>query len=254
MAESPRSRPVSEVAVLGFALASLCALGALASGLGYRLHWWDLGTGFALLRWAAYGAVPAGLAAILGVFLARPHGGRRGLAWALLGVALALPPVLVPAYWLHTARSVPAIHDITTDLENPPAFEAVVPLRRGAPNPHRYAGLEVARQQRRAYPDIGPALVTATPERAFAQALAAARAMGWTIHAAEPETGRVEATDTTFWFGFRDDIVVRVTPHGNGARLDVRSVSRVGRSDLGTNARRVRAYLSALRERLPGAS
>ncbi len=246
MTEASRSRPVSEVAVLGFALALLCALGAVAAGLGYRLGWWGLGTAFGLLRWAAYGAVPAGLAAALGAFLARPRGGRRGLIWAVLGLALALPAILVPGYWLHQARSVPPIHDITTDFDDPPAFRAVVPLRREAPNPHGYGGPEVARQQRRAYPDIGPALVAATPERAFVQALAAARAMGWTIHAAEPASGRIEATDTTLWFGFRDDIVVRVTPHAGGARVDVRSLSRVGRSDLGTNARRVRAYLARI--------
>lgn len=254
MAPSPRRRPVSEVALLGLVLALLSALGAAASGLGHRLGWWDVAAGFTLLRWSAYAAVPAGAAALVGAVLARPGAGRRGFSLALAGAALAAATVLLPWQWLQTARSAPPIHDITTDTENPPAFEAVLPLRRGAPNPSVYGGPEVARQQRRAYPDIGPLRVGTGPAEAFGQALAAARAMGWEIHAADPASGRIEATDTTFWYGFKDDIVVRISARDGGARVDVRSLSRVGRGDVGTNARRVRAYLRALRQRLPAST
>jgi len=84
------------------------------------------------------------------------------------------------------------------------------------------------------------------PPVAFSRALEAAERMGWTLVANNPAEGRIEATDTTFWYGFKDDIVIRVTPAGAGSRVDVRSVSRVGRSDIGTNARRVRRYLAKL--------
>jgi uncharacterized protein (DUF1499 family) len=142
------------------------------------------------------------------------------------------------------ARSVPAIHDITTDWENPPAFSAVAPLRRGAPNPVEYGGAAVADQQRKAYPDIQPMLVDASPARTFERALEAAREMGWEIVDANPAQGRIEATATTLWFGFKDDVVIRVSATDSGSRIDLRSLSRVGRSDVGANAARIRAYLA----------
>jgi uncharacterized protein (DUF1499 family) len=82
----------------------------------------------------------------------------------------------------------------------------------------------------------------------FKRAEATARAMGWEIVAAEPGEGRIEATDTTMWFGFKDDIVIRIVPEGEGSRLDIRSMSRVGKSDLGKNADRIRKFLAALKE------
>jgi uncharacterized protein (DUF1499 family) len=86
-----------------------------------------------------------------------------------------------------------------------------------------------------------------TPGRAFDRAVAAAKAMGWDIVASDPAGGRIEATDTTFWFGFKDDVVVRVTPQPAGSRVDVRSLSRVGGGDLGANAARIRAFLAAVK-------
>jgi uncharacterized protein (DUF1499 family) len=112
--------------------------------------------------------------------------------------------------------------------------------------PAAYPGGEVAAAQRRAYPDIGPLALAMPPATAFARALDAAKGMGWEIVAADAGAGRIEATATTPWFGFRDDVVVRITPAAAGSRVDVRSVSRVGRSDLGTNARRIREYLAML--------
>ncbi|MGH7421143.1 MAG: DUF1499 domain-containing protein, partial [Candidatus Rokuibacteriota bacterium] len=90
------------------------------------------------------------------------------------------------------------------------------------------------------------------PDRVLARAVDVARGLGWEIVAVAPAEGRLEATDRTPWFGFRDDVVVRVRPDGAGSRVDVRSVSRVGRSDLGTNARRIRGFLEALRAQLRG--
>src|SRR6266480_64755 len=134
------------------------------------------------------------------------------------------------------ARSAPRINDITTDTERPPQFNKQL----------SYGGPQVAEQQRKAYPDIQPAVLAAGPEVAFARALAAAQAMGWEIVDAQPKEGRIEATATTFWFGFTDDVVVRITPLPAGSRIDARSKSRVGRGDTGTNAQRVRAYLKRL--------
>jgi uncharacterized protein (DUF1499 family) len=93
---------------------------------------------------------------------------------------------------------------------------------------------------------VKPAWLSVPPAQAFAQALAAARDMGWEIVAADSAAGRIEATATTFWYGFKDDVVIRVTPSDQGARIDVRSESRLGGSDVGTNARRITTYLKKL--------
>jgi uncharacterized protein (DUF1499 family) len=164
------------------------------------------------------------------------------IAALVLGAGIAY----FPWHWMQTAGAVPPINDITTDTENPPAFVAVIPLRAGAPVPAAYPGREVAAKQRGAYPDIRPLELALPPPAAFARALDAAKSAGWEIDAADAASGRIEATATTPWFGFRDDVVIRVTAIATGSRIDVRSVSRVGKSDLGTNARRVRAYLAEL--------
>jgi uncharacterized protein (DUF1499 family) len=104
-----------------------------------------------------------------------------------------------------------------------------------------------AAQQQRAYPDLEPLVLPLPPPQAFAKALAAARASGWQIVSADPGSGRIQAVATTFWFGFKDDVTVRVAPQGAGSRIDVRSRSRVGRGDAGANAARIRSYLKKLR-------
>jgi uncharacterized protein (DUF1499 family) len=109
----------------------------------------------------------------------------------------------------------------------------------------------VAAQQRRAYPDLSPVTLSAPPDQAFAAALAVAQGKGWEIVTADSAGGRIEATDTTRWFGFKDDVVIRLTEWGAGTRVDVRSVSRVGRGDAGTNARRIREFLDELSETSP---
>jgi uncharacterized protein (DUF1499 family) len=215
------------------------------AGLGTRAGLWSFGTGFSVLRWAAYIGIAAALLALLFLLILRP----RGATLAALGLALLLGTITVALPWQQrrTARSVPPIHDITTDLGDPPTFVAILPLRADAPNSAEYEGEEVAAQQRAAYPDIAPLFLETTPATAFTQALDAARAMGWEIVAADSTAGRIEATATTRWFGFKDDVVVRITADGSRSRVDVRSVSRVGRSDVGANAARIRKYLARLR-------
>jgi uncharacterized protein (DUF1499 family) len=214
----------------------------LASGPGVRFGLWPLNVGLILLGVAGLLGLAAVIAAIVGLCMPRVR--SIGLVVALaIGAAAAVPPVS----GLVRARSVPPIHDLSTDTENPPEFVAALKLRAGAPNPPGYAGKEVAEQQRKAYPDLQPLLLGVSSATAFARARAAAEAMGWEVVATDPAAGRIEAVATTFWFGFKDDIVVRITPAGSGSRIDVRSKSRVGVSDLGTNAQRIRAYLQRLK-------
>jgi uncharacterized protein (DUF1499 family) len=248
------SRLVRVLSALALVLAGLAGAGVLLAGPGYRFGAWGLGPAFALLRWSAQlGAVVAVLA--IGALLASLAGrARRPVGVALLALLIALAAFAIPWRMQAEARRVPPIHDITTDPEDPPAFVAVVPRRQGAMNPVEYGGPAVAAQQRRAFPELRPLDVAAPPERAFAAAEAAARKLGWEIVEAAPREGRLEATATTRWFGFKDDVVVRVRARGAGSRVDVRSLSRIGVGDLGVNAARVRAFIERLRaEGLPGA-
>ena len=225
-------------------LSFLAALLLLAAGPGTRMELWEFRTGFALMRWAAL----IGLAgAALGlVMLLVPRTRRSGRAGLLVALVLGLGVAFVPWNGMRQARAVPPIHDITTDTRRPPEFVAILPLRAEAPNPATYGGPEVAQAQLAAYPDLRTHRLDGAPAQAFERALQTARGMGWEIVAADAAAGRIEATDTTLWFGFKDDVVIRVEADGAGSRVDVRSVSRVGQSDVGTNARRIRAYLQAL--------
>lgn len=214
------------------------------SGLGGRLGLWSFGTGFAILRWAAVAGLAVAACAIVALAIPKIRSGAVG--GLVLSIALGLGVAYLPWRWSEQARSVPPIHDISTDLTDPPAFVAVLPHRAGAQNPATVGGPEVAAAQRKGYPDIQPLELAVAPEVAYARALAAAQAMGWELVAADAAAGRIEATATTLWFGFKDDVVVRVRPAAMGSRIDVRSVSRVGKSDVGTNAKRIRAYLATV--------
>ncbi len=230
----------------GLVLAVICAAAAVLAGLGSRWDWWHFRTGFQILTWAAYGALAAAVLSAGGIVMALLSARPRALLPAFIGLALGLVVAGVPWQQKLTAQRVPPIHDITTDTETPPVFVAVLALRKDAPNPADYGGPDIAAQQRAAYADLRPFHVNISPEQAFGKALAAARDMGWDIVAADPSEGRIEATDTTFWFGFKDDVVVRIMKADQGSRIDVRSVSRVGKSDVGANARRIRSYIERL--------
>jgi len=240
------ARQTSAFAKYGLLLAILCATAGVLSGLGYRLGWWPLRVGFGIARWSAYFAIAAAVISLAGAVATRPGSERRGLAFAVLGVVIAIGAFGWPALMQYRARHLPPIHDITTDRSNPPKFVAVLPLRARAANPTDYQGPDVAVQQRKAYPQLAPLETKVPPEQAFSRALATARDMGWTIIAAVPAEGRIEATDSTLFYGFKDDVVVRITPTSTGSRVDVRSESRIGKSDMGTNARRITAFLDKL--------
>jgi len=245
---SPHAARFSRLAALALVIAGVSLLCAILAGLGYRWGWWPLGVAFSMLRYAAYAGIAGLVLGIVAAVRTWTAATLRGFWAALLAVAVGLVVAGTMYQWLLQAKKVPPIHDITTDPADPPAFVAVLPLRQGAANPAEYGGPAVAAQQEKAYPDIRPLHLALPPARAFQAALTAARDMGWAIDASVPTAGRIEATATTFWFGFKDDIVVRIRPDSAGSRVDVRSVSRVGKSDVGTNAKRVRAYLARVKQ------
>jgi len=236
----------SRFARYSLVFAILCALAAIFSGLGYRWGWWSLGWGFGTLRWAAYGAIVATALAVAGAVVSLRNRKGRDFASAMIAFLVGAATFGLPGVMLIKANQLPSIHDITTDTTDPPKFVALLPLRANARNSTDYGGANVAAQQREAYPDIAPLYSNVPPDTAFARALSVARAMGWDIVATAPSDGRIEATDTTLLYGFKDDIVIRVTPAAQGSRTDVRSESRIGASDVGTNARRIATFLNKL--------
>ena len=236
-------KPLRVLAVL---LADAGIVMLAASGLGTRLGVWHYRTGLSMLRYSAYVGVAASLACIVALLISRPRGGAlRALVFGLLVSAVT---VGVPYRFSKTAKQLPPIHDITTDMTDPPAFVAVLPLRASATNSAEYAGDSIAALQRVAYPDVRPLSLPVPPLAAFDRAVAAAKVMGWEIVAGDSPGGRLEATATTTWFGFKDDVVVRIRAENGGSRVDVRSVSRVGRSDVGANAARITRYLAELQK------
>lgn len=232
------------IALLALAIAALALLLLGAAGPAYRLGV-ELQAAFALLRWSAYVGAAGAIVGVAALVMAWMRRKRVAGTVALVALVAALTAVGIPYAWQRRAQSVPPIHDISTDLENPPAFQAVVPLRADAPNTLDRPPM-LAQQQRDGYPDLAPLTLPLPRDRVFNRALDTAEDMGWEIVRTDAAAGLIEATDTTTWFGFKDDVAVRVTAWGSGTRVDVRSVSRVGRSDAGTNARRIHGFLERL--------
>lgn len=223
----------------------------LLSGYGYQWGWWGLGTAF---TWLLPGSLILGL---IGFSLALVFGfarwsdpARTGAKTALLGAVLSLAVMGTIGYWFVEAQKYPPIHDISTDIENPPRFQAIVALRADASNDTTYGDQEKAKTQMGAYPDIKTLYLEAGYSEAFDRALQAARQMPWEqIVTQDKEAGIIEAVDKLPWFGFKDDIVIRVDSvdiSGQKSKIDVRSVSRIGRGDIGVNAQRIRDYLEAV--------
>jgi uncharacterized protein (DUF1499 family) len=238
----PQAIPISSIAVAGFWIGFLACVLLLLDGPAYRMHLLGL---YAALRIVIPAALFLGLIAVLLSLIGLTRPGSKGVA--LAGLVLGVIAAGMPINSINTARHSP-IHDVSTDTANPPQFVAVLPLRAAAKasNTTDYDA-KTAQLQKGTYPDIGPLHLDLPPAQAFDRALADARGMGWEIVASDPAQGRIEATATTFWFGFKDDIVVRIAAEGAGSRLDVRSLSRIGKSDVGANARRIRDYLAKVK-------
>jgi uncharacterized protein (DUF1499 family) len=238
---APATPPRAWLTGPALGLALLAGLMVLFAGPGTRSGLWHFRVGFSLMRYGAYLGL---FAAALGVaaFLQR----RRPLA--LLALGLGLATFIVPWSMLRSARRYPGIHDITTDVQAPPAFVSLLAERErtGATNSAAYEGDSIAKIQQEAYPDVRPVMIAANPDSAFTLAFNTARGMGWEIAEADPADGRIEATATTRWFGFKDDVVIRIRRASGISRLDIRSVSRVGGGDVGANAARIREFIRRL--------
>jgi len=235
-----------------------------AFGTKFGLWGWEFGLGTltakVALLFVILGVV-VGLLSLLAAVLINP---RKGIVIAVIGLLVPLVGLGKLVKTKSIAEKLPFIHDVTTDTQDPPLFGEVVLAERAATkgvNTADYKGKMapvthkdgtkseslVAALQTQAYPQIRSRILTETDEAAFTLALEAAKSMGWKIKETDPETGRIDATETSFWYGFKDDITIRLRKsEGGGTLVDVRSLSRVGGSDLGANAARIEAFLESL--------
>jgi len=247
---SSADKPVARWLVrIGFILAVLCAAALVMSGMGYRLELWGYMGGFGIIKWAFQLSIAAVVLSIVGLVISSRRTGAT-LVMGLLGIIIGGIAVYVPWNWKQTLDAYPYIHDITTDLNDPPAFVVVESVRGEGDHPVSYDGAEVGAQQREAYPELKPLMVSADAATVFAAAKKVVDSMGMELVDASESDLRIEATETSRFYGFKDDIVVRIVALPDATRVDVRSKSRVGRSDIGQNAKRIKSYLAKLESEL----
>lgn len=268
---------------LGLSIFAVLWFAAAAVGTKLGLWNWQFGLGVMTITWGPMLLMAAAGISVLAVIIALIKSPRKQ-ALMLAVAALLLSGLAfgrVAAFGAGAAR-LPPLHDIQTDWSDPvQPSDALVTEREatGALNPiedapviaaaadGRWPGMSgrlVSEVQEEAefdtathespkdtpYPMLAPLVTAAAPDAAYTAALAAVESRGWTVVLADPEAGTIEATEESFWFGFKDDVMIRVRSDEMGARVDVRSTSRVGLSDLGANAKRIRNLLDEIETRL----
>ncbi|MEQ8857261.1 MAG: DUF1499 domain-containing protein [Pseudomonadales bacterium] len=239
-ARADGSRWWSKAILIGAVIAAVLLL---VGALGSRFGLWAFGTGFTMLMAGSALAAIGLVTGIAGIIAAHARDLANDKPGVYLGTLVCLLIVALMGLQYRTAVSVPPIHNISTDTDDPPQFDAVVALRGEGSNPLDYNAEELAPLQAGAYPWVQTLDSDLDPAAAVARAEQVLQDMGLEVVNVDPTAGRVEATDTSFWFGFKDDLVVRVRPGAEGSVVDVRSVSRVGMSDLGKNAQRIGEFL-----------
>ena len=235
---------VGHLAVWGLRLALIAPVIMLIAGGLYRLRFVDFQ--IALLAFAI-AVLIAGLAALFGL-VGAVLGGHGKTTRAVTALVVALLVLVAPLNTVRQGAGVPMIHDITTDLEDPPIF-VEVPRKRSISDNSLDIDAEVLAAQKAYYTDIGPTMLPMAKAEAFALVREAVDAFDWVVHAENANLGYIEATASTPFFGFRDDVIIRVTEDTGGARVDMRSASRVGLSDLGVNAGRIRDFMAMVTQR-----
>jgi hypothetical protein len=243
------------------ALAALLCFGpviaALVLAVGAGQGWWHFRVGLMPLSYLFYAAAAGGVLALIGLFLGRRTG--KLLLTNLLGLIVAAGFLLYLGSFARTAAAVPPIHDITTNLADMPEFSRLRVREDNYKSVEKTSRADLQplapverwrRLHAEAYGDLRTVRVPWSVAETVQRAERVARDRGWEIVRADPAAGILEATDTTFFFRFKDDVVLRAraTPGGGGTDVDMRSLSRVGGSDVGKNAERIRGFLADLQE------
>jgi fatty-acyl-CoA synthase len=252
----------------GVVLAIFVPVWFLTAALGtkFGLWTWEVGLGKMV---GGIGVPLIGLLVLVSfitsllVVFVKPRAGFGALA-AMWLITLSIAGVALNA--IRTAQVLPPIHDISTDTANPLMFSSIAMAARGRESNKiispsqasvpfnradltQWSGRTLVDIQAEAYPAIKPLIIEGkTPAEIYAKALSVAKAQGYRLITQDPKALRIEGYAESFWFGFKDDVVIAITPRPEGSQVDMRSVSRVGQSDLGANANRIEAYLAALQK------
>ncbi len=244
MQKNPDKKIMYKPAIIGFGLIIASILAAMSAALGSRIGWWDYNFAVIILQWAAYAGIFSSGLCLSGLVMAWPGGKRRGFIFSMLGLIIVAPMILFLQSWKEAKQTSPPISDITTNAEKPPSFWF-------APNARTYGGFETETFQNEFYPEIKPLILDVSVKRAFDLCLTVIRKKGWKLWQADFDELHIEATATTFWFGFKDDVAIHITKLAeNKSRVDIRSTSRSTGGDGGTNARRVLDLFAAIKKEL----
>lgn len=200
--------------------------------------------GLAIATLSGLLAAVFGIIALFGMMRQR-RSAMPALTSMLLGLVVAMPVL----FSVLAGSGVPRIHDISTDLDHPPDFNVIKSLRAATDNPlDRKSPENLNQLQREGYPDLKSLMLNRSPEVVYEQALKLVESRGWHIAEASAAGGVIEATAITPIMAFKDDVIIRIQDTTQATRVDMRSVSRVGISDLGVNAKRIRHFLAELEQ------
>jgi uncharacterized protein (DUF1499 family) len=214
------------------------------AALGYKLNLLNLQMSFGLLSVVIFGGVLVLILSAVSVFMSRRKDLKNELRLSIVALIIVVLPLGVMGYQILKARGVPPIHDISTDTDNPPVFARAIALRGEGSNTLDYGTADLpaerlAALQRDAYPHIKTVHSDLASDLVFDRMIEIVSMNNHELINKDRQNGLIEAVSTSFWFGFKDDLVIRIQASQNGTSMDIRSVSRVGQSDLGANAARI---------------
>ncbi|MFQ3245643.1 MAG: hypothetical protein ACI9WC_003903 [Arenicella sp.] len=225
-------KPLSILALLGFPIAVV----------GFRLDAFPFPISFQIITYTVYLSAAVFILGMLMSFIKRADSDLAKSART--AAMIALLPLIGLGTQIFTAKSVPSIHNISTDVVNPPKFDKVVALRGENTNPLEYNVEKTASVQTQAYPKVKTLITDLSASDAHARAKAVVESMGLELVNSDVSNGIIEATETTTIWGFKDDLVIRIAEQDGKTAVDLRSVSRIGISDLGANAKRIEKFLA----------
>jgi len=231
------------IAWFTLALLLVASIGHRFAFLGTIAYFWVLG----LVVGAAFLAL---VLAVLGFTRLWEHGDKAGRA-SLAGMVVSVLVLAPFCYAAALAIAHPRLSDIATDPEDPPSLAFAAGKRTADMNPIGRISAEQVAQQVEYYPQVTGRRYASTADRTLEGAAAAARQLGWeVVDLPVWIDGEPSVTMTviagSFLFGFPSDMAVRVLDEGESSYVDVRSASRYGLHDLGSNAARIETLLQTL--------
>lgn len=243
------------VALIGPGIVLVALITSVLAGFGSKWEWWHFRDGFVILKYGVFIAI-FGLATTSVVVFYFITESKNLMYVSFVAMAVSVFIIITPVRYSNKMQKYPMIHEITTDIGDPPLFTTLAPIRTGATNSAEYDVMHGDRLvQMENYNDIRTLLIKFDKKEGFDIAYKIAKDMGWDIVYSNRTEGAIEAIDTTFWFGFKDDVSVRIRRSGpENIKVDMRSLSRVGRGDAGKNAERVREFLSKVKKEIEKAS